>query len=234
MTNGHGSPYRLTTYLGPDDICTMPPDVFLRDILGVTLQDVPINLLCPEFNLMAAKTDSMIIEAKINMKVICLAIPSVIDHLFNQLCLGYSKEPHAALDHIRQMYNDSNGNTVFSSVFEYYTQILAASCPFMDQEVLPISVCQAFMDGLDSCLLAGFCAYFPDYSKLHEHTATHQHKLLQAMLQAALCAEMEFNNIRTIASEVYGGGGQAFPTQVNATQSKKTMICYGGGDERTN
>jgi hypothetical protein len=75
MTNGHGSPYRLTTYLDPDDICTMPPDVFLCDILGVPLQNGPINLLCPKSNLMAAKTDSTIIEAKINMKVIRLAIP---------------------------------------------------------------------------------------------------------------------------------------------------------------
>jgi hypothetical protein len=90
------------------------------------------------------------------------------------------------------------------------------------------------MNDLDSCLLAGFCTYFPDYSKLQERTATHQHKVLQARLQAALCAETEFNNIRTIASEVYGGGGQAFPAQVNASQCKKTMTCYGGGDERTN
>jgi hypothetical protein len=90
------------------------------------------------------------------------------------------------------------------------------------------------MDDLDSCLLAGFCTYFPDYSKLQEHTATHQRKVLQAMLQATLCAETEFNNIRTIASEVYGGGGQAFPAQVNTSQCEKTMTCYGSGDEGTN
>jgi hypothetical protein len=54
------------------------------------------------------------------------------------------------------------------------------------------------------------------------------------MLQAALCAEMEFNNIRNIASEVYGGGGQAFPAQVNASQCKKTMTCYGSGAKRLN
>ncbi len=90
------------------------------------------------------------------------------------------------------------------------------------------------MDGLDSRLLAGFRTYFPDCSKLQECTATHQRKVLQAMLQAALRAETEFNNIRTIASEVYGGGGQAFPAQVNASQCEKTMTCYGGGDEGTN
>jgi hypothetical protein len=65
---------------------------------------------------MAKKTDFTIIEAKINMKVIHLAAPSVIDHIFNQLCPGYSKELHAALNHIQQTNNDSNGNTVFSSV----------------------------------------------------------------------------------------------------------------------
>jgi hypothetical protein len=73
------------TYLGPDDIDTMPLHVFLHDILGITFQDGPINLLCPEFNLTAAKTDSTIIIVEINMKVIRLANPSVIDHLFNQL-----------------------------------------------------------------------------------------------------------------------------------------------------
>jgi hypothetical protein len=234
MTNGNGSPYCLTTYLGPDDIHTMPSDLFLCNILGITLQDGPINLLCPKFNLTAAKAYSTIIEAEINRKVIRLATPSVIDHLFNQLCLGYSKEPHAALNHIRQMYNDSNCNTVFSSVFEFYTQILAASCPIINQEVLPISVCQAFMDGLDSHLLAGFCTYFLDFNKSQELTATHQRKVLQGILQAALCAETEVNNIRrTIASELYGGGGQAFLVQVNASQCKKTMTCYGGGDKGT-
>ncbi len=85
------------------------------------------------------------------------------------------------------------------------------------------------MDGLDSCLLAGFQTYFLDYSKLQEPTATHQHKVLQAMLQATLRAETEFNNIRTIASEVYDGGGQAFPVQVNVSQCKKTMSPYSNG-----
>jgi hypothetical protein len=33
LTNGHRYPYRLTTYLGTDDIRTMPPDVFSHDIL---------------------------------------------------------------------------------------------------------------------------------------------------------------------------------------------------------
>jgi hypothetical protein len=157
------------------------------------------------------------IEAEISSKIICLTTPLVLDTLFNQLCPGYSKEPHAALDHVRQTYDDPNGNTVFSSVYDYYTQILAASCPFIDMEVLPVSVCQAFIDGLDHCLLAGFCTHFSDYSKSQDRTATHQRTVLQEMLQAALRAKTEYNNIRAIASEASGFGGQAFSAQVNTS-----------------
>ncbi len=46
------------------------------------------------------------------------------------------------------------------------------------------------------------------------------------MLQAALRAEMEYNNIRAIASEASGLGSQAFSAQVNASQAKKTISKY--------
>ncbi len=231
LVDGHRQQYCLTTFLGPDDICLMPPQKFSRGILGVTLQDGPIDLLCPNFNLMSAKMDSTTIEAEISSKIIKMATPSVLDHLFNQLCPGYSKEPHAALDHIRQTYKDSSGNTIFLLVSNYCTQILAASQPFIkDQEELPISICQAFMDGLDSCLLASFHTHFPDYSKLQACTTTHQRKVLKEMLQAAIRAKMEYTNIRTIASEAIGAG-QAFSAQVNASQAKKTISQYKGGDE---
>ena len=104
LTNGSGTAYRLTTFLGPDDIRLIPAAEFSRDILAVTLQDGPIDLLRPDFNLTSAKTDSTTIAAEINSKIIRLATPSILDHLFNQLCPGYSKEPHAALDHSRQTY----------------------------------------------------------------------------------------------------------------------------------
>jgi hypothetical protein len=101
MINGVNGVYRLTTFLEPDDICLMSREDFSRDILGVTLQDGPLDLLHPDFNLTSAKTDSTMIEATISVKIIHLATPSILDHLFIQLCPGYSKEPHAALDHIR-------------------------------------------------------------------------------------------------------------------------------------
>jgi hypothetical protein len=176
------------------------------DVLSHTLQDGPINLLCPDFNLTLAKKGPTVIEAEISSKIIHLATPLVLNSLFNQLCPSYSKEPHAALDHVRQTYNDANGNTVFLGVYKYYTQILAASCLFINQEVLPVSVCQAFIDGLNHCLTASICTHFPDYSKSQDCAAMHQRKVSQEMLQAALCAETEYNNIRAIALEASGFG----------------------------
>jgi hypothetical protein len=146
MMNGNDQPYRLTTWLGNADLRAIAAADFACDVLVHTLQNGPIDLLRPDFNLTSAKTDSSNIEAEISSKIIRLASPLVLDTLFNQLCPGYSKEPHATLDHVRQTYDDQNGNTVFSSVYDYYTQILAASCPFIDMEVLPVSVFQAFIE----------------------------------------------------------------------------------------
>ncbi len=226
MTNERSQPYRLTSWLGNAYLCAMSAADLTRDVLSHTLQDGPINLLHPEFNLTSAMTDSTTIEVEISSKIICLAAPSVLDSLFNQLCPGYSKEPHAALDHVQQTYDNANGNAVFSSVYEYYTQILAAFCPFINQKVLPVSVRQAFNDGLDHYLKAGFRTHFPDYSKSQDCAATHQRKVFQEMLQAALRAETEYNNIRAIALEASGFGGPAFTAQVNASQAEKTITRY--------
>ena len=132
--------YRLTTFLGQANIRLMSPQKFSHNILGITLQDGPIDLFCPDFNLTSAKTNSTTIEAEISMKIIKLVTPSIPDHLFNQLCPGYSKEPHAALDHIWQTYEYTSGNTIFMSASDYCTQIPAASCSFIDQEELLISI----------------------------------------------------------------------------------------------
>jgi hypothetical protein len=53
------------------------------------------------------------------------------------------------------------------------------------------------------------------------------------MLQAAIRAETEYTNIRTIASEALGAG-QAFSTQVNASQPEKTISHYKSGDDGSN
>jgi hypothetical protein len=217
LQNGNNQGYRLTTFLGADDIRTIAAADFARDILGTTLQDGPINLLCPDFNLTPARMDSSAIEVVINSKIIRLATPSVLDSLFNQLCPGYSKEPHATLDHIRQMYEDTEAtqSSLLSTIIT--PRSLLPPPLFMDQETLPVSICQAFIDGLDSRLTPGFRTHFPDYSKSQDCNAIHQCKVREEMHQAALRTKSEYNNIRAIASKVNGFGGQGFSAQANTS-----------------
>jgi hypothetical protein len=206
MTVASNQAYHLTNYLGPGDLQAMAAEEFQRDILGITLQDGPVDFLSPRFNHTLVRMDRTTLVSEIPSKIIMLAIPFVLKCLFNQLCPpGYSKEHHAALDHIQKMYEDAEGDTIFQLVFDYYTQFLGASCPFVDQDPLPISICQVFIDGLDSLLITGFCSHFPNYRVLQALTATHQRKTLEAMMQAAVKAKTEFTNIRTIASEAMGG-----------------------------
>jgi hypothetical protein len=68
LQNGHNQPYCLTTFLGADNLYTIAAADFAQDILITTLQDSPIDLLCPKFNLPLAKMDSTAIEAGINSK----------------------------------------------------------------------------------------------------------------------------------------------------------------------
>jgi hypothetical protein len=189
LTIASNQAYHFTTYLGPGDLKAMAAKEFQHDILGITLQDRPGDLLSPTFNLTLAKMDHTTLVSKVRPKIIMLATPSVLECLFNQLYPGYSKQPYAALDHIWQMYEDAEGNTIFQSVFDYYMQILGASCPFIDQDPLPVSICQVFIDGLNSNLIAGFCSYFPNCSVLQALTTTHQRKTLEAMMQAAVKAK---------------------------------------------
>jgi hypothetical protein len=124
------------------------------------------------------------------------------------------------------------GNTIFSSVYNYYTQILAASCLFMDQETLPVSIFQAFINELDSSLTPGFQTHFPDFSKSQDRNTIHQRKVLEEMHQAPLRAKSEYNIIRAIASKLNGFGGQAFSAQANTSHAKKTINGYScSGDD---
>ncbi len=236
MTNGANQAYCLTTYLGPGDLRAIAADDFKRDILAHTLQDGPVDLLSsPTFNLTAERLDRTALISKIRSKIIMLATPLVLNRLFNQLCPGYSKKPHAALDHIKQTYKDAEGNVIFQPVFDYYWQILSASHPFIDQDPLPISICQIFIDGLDSCLIKGFRTHFPNYSTSQADSGSCSHlsaHTLEVMMQAAVKAESEYDNIRAIASEAVGRTpGQAFQAKVNASQAERTLTQYGTGDD---
>jgi hypothetical protein len=47
LINGLNKSYTLTTYTGPEDLCTLSADMVWSDILGITHHDGPFNVIEP-------------------------------------------------------------------------------------------------------------------------------------------------------------------------------------------
>ncbi len=228
MTNGNNVAYNLMTFHGAADLRTLSPADVKTQILDATLQDGPVELQPVSFGLTNARTDGKLLRAEINEKILRLAFRMVCHTLFLELCPGYSSQPHAALDHIRRVHTDREGNQVVSSVQSYFQQLMSTARPFTNQRDFPIIVCSKFMEGLDNHLVTGFRRNFPSHSVVQPLNATHQWKTLQEMLQAAQQAEDELGAVQRVAREavrlsqafVAGGtnsGAAAFPSQAEKT-----------------
>jgi hypothetical protein len=127
MMNEAHTAYNLTTYHGAADLRTLPQQEVQADILDHTLQDGPLELQPANFGATSAQTDPTAIRTEIESKTLRLAYQSICHTLLLKLCPGYSNQPHMALDHIRQVHTDHNGNAVSSSVQAYYQQLMSAS-----------------------------------------------------------------------------------------------------------
>ena len=88
-----------------------------------------------------ARTDRTALQSEIKGKILRLAYPTICNTLFLELCPGYSNQPHAVLDHIRQVHFNCNGNQVVSTVQVYFQQLMNALRLFSSQCEFPISVC---------------------------------------------------------------------------------------------
>ena len=245
LTNGAGTAYNLTTFHGTADLRTLSSPEVQAQILNYTLQDGPVELQAASFGATGARTESFAIKTEIQEKILRLAFASICQTMFTELCPGYSIQPHAALDHIRQVHTDRDGNPVSSSVQAYYQQLMSASRPFSSQREYPVSVCARFIDGLDPRLLTGFRRNYPNHSVVQSLNAAHQRKVLQEMLQAAQIAEDDFLMITRVSREAVGlsqafhatspsGGGQGNPiVGAYPSQAEMTMQRYASGGQST-
>jgi hypothetical protein len=205
VADGNGSAYNLLTFHGPADLRTMTTADVQALILDVTLQDGPVDLQPSKFNLTSAtRTDSTEMRSDNESRIVRLASPTVLHTMFLELCPGYSMQPHAAIDHIRQVHTDCEGNQVVSTVQAYFQQLMGAARPFSGQRDFPVSLCSRFQDGLDPRLQTSYRRYFPQHSVVQSLNAAHQRKTLQAMLQAAQQAEDNTLTIQRVAREAMG------------------------------
>ena len=202
-----------------------------------------MELQSASFGVTSARTDSLTLRTEIESKILCLAYKTICSTLFIKLCPGYSNQPHAALDHIRQVHSDREGNPVVSSIQSFYQQLMSASRPFSSQrDNYPVSICARFQDDLDPCLITGtaFRCLFPQHSTVQSLNAAHQWKTLQIMLQAAQHAKDDFLTVTRVARKAVGlsqafsatatgGVGNQATAGAYPSQAKTTLNCYSGG-----
>jgi hypothetical protein len=156
--------------------------------------------------------------------------------MFLELCPGYSMQPNATIEHIRQVHFDCDGYQVISTVQAFFQQLMSTACPFSSHHDFPVSVCAQFQDGLNSCLQRGYRRYFPQHSIVQLLNAAHQQKTLQAMLQAAQQAKDNLHSVQHIVREVLGMsqafhagvvlGGTPPTAGVYPSQAKKMLTRY--------
>jgi len=149
MVNGVNANYNLTSWLGADDLSSLTCDEACAQILEPCLRDGPITLSIADFNLAKANVDAETIRDTIQAKILKLGFKQICSSIFQQLCLGYSNQPHAALEHIRQSAPGPDGQMVTASVIEYFQCMMNAARPFATKQTYAISVCDQFIQGLD-------------------------------------------------------------------------------------
>jgi len=237
MTNGAGNAYNLTTYIGPADLTTLSSEDVKRDILDETHQDGPFDLLEPSFlTPSTCRTDSTTIYGTLKTRVVTLASESVHRLLFSALVPGYSMEPNSVLDHIWQTSTDDKGVPVRKSAQVYFSAFQNAMRSFYDMEEYPIDVAGVFMSHIDSTLMKGFKARYPDHAKIRDRSAVIQRKILYEMLAALSQAESDVSNIL----EIVGGdkrGGEQFHGATPSVSSfpsvaERTLSSYKSGDDK--
>jgi hypothetical protein len=210
----------------------MSPAEVQAQILDVIFQDGPVDLQPSKFNLSSARTDSSEMRSDNEGRIVRLVSATVWHTMFLELCPGYSMQPHAAIDHIRQVLTDRDGNQDVSMVQAYFQQLMGAARPFSGQRNFPVSLCARFQDGLDNCLQTGYRRYFPQHSIVQLLNAAHQRKTLQAMLQAAQQAEDDLLAVQRIAREAMGLS-QAFHAGAVAGGATQIVGAYPSQAEQT-
>ncbi len=166
MNAGTSQAYNLTTWQGHENLKVLSCDLVKTDILEVSLQDGPVDLQPAAFGLTSARTKGTVLGSSINSKIMKLAYATVCKTMFTKLCSDYSDQPHAALDLIKQVSIDPNGNPVSAPISAYYMRLMNAARPFTSERHFPISLCAKFIEGMDPRLLPGFQRNFPQHSNV--------------------------------------------------------------------
>jgi len=233
MTDGVGNNYYLTTWHGVADLSTLIADEVCHRLLEPCLQEGPIPLRPADFNLGDANIDVGSIRETIQAKILRLGFWQICASIIVQLCPGYSDQPPAVLEHIRQTLVGPNGHPVTTWVLEYYQRMINASRLFAVQARYPISVCDRFIQGLDLTILPSFRKMYPNHLLVHNLSGSYQRRIMSVILSASQAAEDECKQFQDIArgmlasQEFFASASADAGARIYASQAEQTLTKYG-------
>ncbi len=146
LTNATGNLYYLTTITGPADLRILSAEEVMHQILDVTHQDNPFNLLAPAFNSLLCQMDSLSIYGELKTLVV---LDTIYDPLFSVLVPRYLVKPQTLLDHNWQIYTDADGTPHWLGAQVNYSTFLNAIRLFYNLEEYPINIAGIFMAHID-------------------------------------------------------------------------------------
>jgi hypothetical protein len=229
MVNSNKVVYNLTTWYGTANLAQLMGDQIHATILEQSLQDGPILLSPTNFNLDDANVNAVTIRKTIHAKILRLGFRQITVSIFVQLCPRYIDQPHAVLEHIRQMSTGANGQPVTASVIKYYQRMTNAAHSFATQQQYAISVCNFFIQGLDCTLMPQFRKNCPRHSSAHDLSGAYQRRILPIILAAAQAAKDKCQQIQDITRKIVTSqgffmqgtpGAKAYPSQAETTIAK--------------
>ncbi len=244
MANGLGAVYILTTFHGPANITMMTAHKVLEEIIHPCLQRSPITLSGSDFNIQEANIDSNMVKDQLITKLLLLGFGTICASVFAILCPGFSDQPHAVLEHIRQALPGPDGQMVVTIIHKFIQRVINASHPFTACKTLPISICDHIICTLDCRIIPSFGKLYDDHAMSHDLNGAYQHRKVQEILAAAQQAEDEVHQVQEIARGIHGQSFHMFhippgipnaetpaPPVVGAysSQAKRTLANYQAG-----
>ena len=199
ILDGGGNYVTVHTFLGPDDIRLYTADAVQTEILMLTRQTKPASLTAATFGMTSASLDSSKKDELFREDLIESNFSWLEDELFKTCCPGVAYRPSSALNQVKQIYTDANGNKTCVPIQLYMTNVLIAmNC--MGRKDYEVDVVNYAVDNMDPDVKAEMESAYSAHLQPRARDPVTQTRAIQDLLVAASKAERKVINTRTLIS----------------------------------
>jgi hypothetical protein len=197
VKNGAGTVIEYTTCVLPADLRTWTPEFLKTEVLEKTYQTKVAGIEPATFGSTSATLDSDKHHTGFMEKVLEKHVPWLEGEIFKTVCPGVVFRPSSALNGVRQVLTDANGNTVIVPVHLYLTNVfLGMSC--MGDKDYEMDVVRFAVDNMDVDIRNEMETVYTGHLQARTRDPLTQTRAIQELLVHATNAEKKVLNTRAI------------------------------------